>query len=77
MVFLLMAWYTLEGQKHSKIKISPVYHCMPRIQIWTSTSGKNNETGRWWMEVPSQPDHWVSCTYDDYLKPPMVNFLQD
>jgi hypothetical protein len=73
-VIAQLIWYFIDGLVHfredksiqkSKLVQYTVHasHSDLDINFW-----KSNETGRWWMEVPGQPDHWVSCTYDDYLE---------
>lgn len=73
-VLAQMIWYFIDGFHHfretqsiqkSKLTQYVVHaaHSDLDINFW-----KNPETGRWWMEVPGVQDHWVSCTYDDYLE---------
>jgi formiminoglutamase len=73
-VIAQLIWYFIDGFIHfredasiqkSKLIQYTVHasHSELDINFW-----KSNESGRWWMEVPGQPDHWVSCTYDDYLE---------
>ncbi|MEP7321023.1 MAG: hypothetical protein ABI761_03850 [Saprospiraceae bacterium] len=73
-VIAQLIWYFIDGfihfRENSSIQKSKLIqytvhasHAELDINFW-----KSNESGRWWMEVPGQPDHWVSCTYDDYLE---------
>lgn len=73
-VIAQLIWYFIDGLMHfredksiqkSKLIQYTVHasHSDLDINFW-----KSNESGRWWMEVPGQTDHWVSCTYDDYLE---------
>ncbi len=73
-VLAQLIWYMVDGFHHfreeqniqkSKLTQYVVHaaHSELDINFW-----KNPESGRWWMEVPGHQDHWVSCTYDDYLE---------
>ncbi|MEO5582116.1 MAG: hypothetical protein ABIR66_05460, partial [Saprospiraceae bacterium] len=73
-VIAQLIWYFIDGfihfRENSSIQKAKLIqytvhasHAELDINFW-----KSNESGRWWMEVPGQPEHWVSCTYDDYLE---------
>jgi len=69
-----LIWYLIDGY-HNYREDKPIekhkltqylVHASHRdmdINFW-----KNNESGRWWMEVPGHENYWISCTYDDYLE---------
>lgn len=69
-----LIWYLIDGyhnfredkplEKHKLTQY--IVHASHRdmdINFW-----KNNESGRWWMEVPGHENYWISCTYDDYVE---------
>lgn len=69
-----LIWYLIDGYHHyredkpvEKHKLTQyIVHAAHRdldINFW-----KNNDSGRWWMEVPGHENYWISCTYDDYLE---------
>lgn len=73
-VFAQLIWYAIEGIYNFREDKSIVKSKLTRYTVHASHTDldihfwKNPESGRWWLEVPGEPDHWISCTYDDYLE---------